>query len=331
VSAVKYIPLETKTECLLNNEIEVIATSQYLFVHDFKQDVVFRFDVMGKFLNKIGRKGQGPGEYKRLFGIYVDDISSKCFLLDSYSNRIYAYSYDGKFLQQFVLPYSPSRMERIGDNYILNNEQYTQNKKELLLLDINGKILIESVLQINSRIGFMLWSPFFYKHNGMCYYKNYVSDNVYRIANNLEKRIVYRIDCGRKAIEPKDNQYDINKGSLVDNKIVVGQIRGYKDYLYITYCTDKRCFAIYDIRTGNMFSPGKDGESGLTDDLTGGPLIKVPYSSLIQNSCVEGQLVSILYCSDMENIKRYNKGVFGQILEHVSEDSNPIVRIITLK
>jgi hypothetical protein len=331
ISAVKYIPLETKTECLLNDEIEVIATSQYLFVHDFKADVVFRFDIAGRFLNRIGRKGQGPGEYKRLFGIYVDDAFKKCFLLDSYSSRIYVYSYDGKFLQQYSGPYNPSRMERTGDNYVLNNELYTQNKKELFLLDMNGKIVKQSALQINSRIGFMLWSPFFYKHSGLCYYKNYVSDNVYRIDDKLEKHVVYRIDCGPKAINPKENQYDPNKGYLVDNKLVVGQIKGYKDNLYITYCTDKHCFAIYNLRTGNVFSPGKDYESGFTDDLTNGPQIKVPYSSLIYDSCVEGQLVSILYCSDMKNLNLYNNGMFGQILKRVNEDDNPIIRIVTLK
>ena len=262
ISTVTYIPLETNTECLLNEDIEIIATSQYLFVHDFKADVVFRFDIKGEFINKIGQKGQGPGEYKRLFGFYVDDISKKCFLLDSYSNRILVYDYEGKFIQQFSCSFAPSRMEKIGNNYILNNESYTDTKKELFLLDNNGKLLKQSDLKTNSRIGLSLFQPFFYKHNGHCYYKNYITDDVYHVDDKLIKNIAYQIECGNRAIDSKENQYNLEKGSLTENKIVVGAIKGYKNNLYITYATDKRCFAVYDIISGNVFSPGENEESG---------------------------------------------------------------------
>lgn len=71
-SSIRYVSLETKEECLLNEELQVIVSSQYIFIHDFPADKVYRFDANnGKFLNTIGKKGQGPGEYKRLFGFYV--------------------------------------------------------------------------------------------------------------------------------------------------------------------------------------------------------------------------------------------------------------------
>lgn len=331
LSAIQYIPLETKSECLLNEDIEVIVTRTDIFIHDFKADNVFRFDINGTFLNKIGQKGQGPGEYKRLFGFYIDDIAKKCFLLDSYANRIHVYNYDGTFQQQFSGDYASSRMERIGNNYILNNELYIDTKKELFLLDNNGNLLKQGRLNTNFNPGFMLWAPFFYKHGGHCYYKNYVSDNIYRIDEKAEKQAIYRIDCGNKAINPKENQYDIKKGSLVENKIIVGTIKGYKDNLYITYCTDKRYFAVYDINTEKVFSPGRNRESGFTDDLTGGPFVTIPYSSLLYDSCVEGQLVSVLHCSDISVYEPYKNGSFGKTLKLVNEDSNPIIRIATLK
>ena len=99
-SSIRYVPLETKDECLLNEELQVIVSSQYIFIHDFLADKVYRFDANnGKFLNTIGKRGQGPGEYQKLFGIYVDDVYRKCYLMDSYANKIYIYDYNGKYVK----------------------------------------------------------------------------------------------------------------------------------------------------------------------------------------------------------------------------------------
>jgi hypothetical protein len=62
-SEIKNIPLETTDESLLSDELQVCYTGQYIFVSDMKTATFFRFDAEGKYLNKIGRKGQGPGEY----------------------------------------------------------------------------------------------------------------------------------------------------------------------------------------------------------------------------------------------------------------------------
>ena len=150
ISSIKYIPLETKTECLLNEELQIIATSQYIFVHDFLADKVYRFDLnSGKFINTIGKKGQGPGEYKKLFGIYVDDTLKKCFLMDSYAGKTYVYNYDGKFDSVFSGSYAANRMIKTGNNYILNNMLYLQSKNEMFLINDKGKVLKKATLSDN--------------------------------------------------------------------------------------------------------------------------------------------------------------------------------------
>ena len=96
-SSIEYIPLEDREECLLSNELNVVVTAQDIFVHDAKENKVFRFDKTGKFMNLMGKRGQGPGEYNRIFGIYADDSSKECFLLEPFSNRINVYDYNGTF------------------------------------------------------------------------------------------------------------------------------------------------------------------------------------------------------------------------------------------
>lgn len=330
-SSIRYVPLETKDECLLNEELQVIVSSQYIFIHDFLADKVYRFDANnGKFLNTIGKRGQGPGEYQKLFGIYVDDVYRKCYLMDSYANKIYIYDYDGKYVNVCSGPYSPNRMIRINNSFILNNLLYTQSKNEMFLIDQNGKVLKKMKLP-EKKYGMILWPPYFYSHNGQIYYKNYVSDNIYRIDKSLNKIPTYFIDCGKRSINPQENQYSLDRGAIVDDlTIVIGEIKGYKDNLFIPYCTDKHSFAVYNTKTQKILSPGRKEESGFIDDLTNGPLVKIPYSSYIHSSTVDNQLISVIYMPEVEG-KKFNSGVFKKTIEKIDVDNNPIIQIIVLK
>lgn len=325
------VPLETNDDCLLNEELQVIVSSQYIFIHDFLADKVYRFDANnGKFLNSIGKKGQGPGEYQKLFGIYVDDVYKKCYLMDSYANNIYIYNYDGEYVKVFSGQYAPNRMIKVNNNFLLNNLLYTQSKNEMFLIDQNGKVLKKARLP-EKKYGMILWPPYFYSHNGEIYYKNYISDNIYRIDNSLNKIPTYYIDCGKRSINPQENQYSFDQGSIVDDlTIVIGEIKGYSDNLFIPYCTDKRSFAVYNTKTKKTVSPGKKGESGFIDNLTNGPLVKIPYSSYSHLSTIENKLISVIYMSEIED-EKFNQGIFKNTIDKLSIDSNPIIQIIVLK
>lgn len=329
-SSLKYVPLETKSECFLSEELQVIVSAQYIFIHDFPEDKVYRFDANnGKFLNTIGKKGQGPGEYQKLFGFYVDDVFKKCYLMDSYANNIFVFDYDGKYVTAYSGQYAPNRMIKINNNFLLNNLLYTQTKNEMFLIDQKGKVLKKAKLP-EKKYGMMLWPPYFYSHNGEIFYKNYISDNIYRIDKSLNKIPTYNIDCGRRSINPQENQYSLERGNIVDDlTIVIGEIKGYKDNIFIPYCTDKRSFAVYNTKTKKILSPGKKGESGFIDDLTNGPLVKIPYSSYLHSSTVENQLISVIYLPEIED-EKFNSGVFKKTIEKLSVDSNPIIQIIIL-
>lgn len=53
-SDIRYVPLETTDDCLMNNEFYIM---QYTG-EDIITSGIFHFDKNGKFLNKIGSKGQ---------------------------------------------------------------------------------------------------------------------------------------------------------------------------------------------------------------------------------------------------------------------------------
>ena len=75
-----------------------------IYASDSKQNVVFRFDRSGRFLNSIGRQGGGPGEYTELSGFF---LGKDClFLEDLATRRIFSYSPDGTFIRNITFPFS---------------------------------------------------------------------------------------------------------------------------------------------------------------------------------------------------------------------------------
>ena len=332
-SSIEYIPLEDREECLLSNELNVVVAAQDVFVHDAKENKVFRFDKTGKFMNLIGKRGQGPGEYNRIFGIYADDSSKECFILEPYSNRINVYDYNGMFKRTINVKSAPNRMIKFDDNYILNHILMSYNKYELTMINPQGKIVKQNNREGNQRIGFSLFFPFFYTSGGNIYYKNHISEYIYSIDKDLKRKKVYWLDLGSKAINSEENQYDLKKGSLTKDKVVVSTPSAYRDKLFIPYAYDKgRFFAVYNTTSKKLFTPGLNGKSGFIDDLTNGPLVVVPYSMYLITSFKESQLVSVINMTDITD-ESFPDGKFKQVLDkyQLNEDSNPIIRIVNLK
>ncbi|MBQ8245542.1 MAG: 6-bladed beta-propeller [Lachnospiraceae bacterium] len=332
-SSIEYIPLEDSEECLLSTELQILIAAQYIFVHDFNENKVYCFDKNGKFLNPIGKRGQGPGEYIRVSGIYADDTSRECFLMEPFLNRINVYDYNGTFKRVIHVKSAPDRMIKLGDNYLLNHTLMNANKYELTMINPQGKTIRQSNREGNVKVGLLLWPPFFYSLEGNIYYKNYLSEDIYCIDKNLNRKKIYMIDLGNKKINSEEEQYDLVKGDRTKGKIVVCTLSAYRDYLFIPYADSKnRYFAVYNKTNKKLFTPGLNAKSGFIDDLTNGPLVNIPYSSYLITSLKENQLVSVIHMTDIAD-ESFPDGKFKQVLDkyQLNEDSNPIIRIVNLK
>lgn len=330
-SSIKDIPLETTDDCLLSDELQVLATDAYLFVHDFKADEVYQFNKQsGKYIRKIGKKGQGPGEYQKLFSIYADDGQKECFLMDTYAQVIYVYGYDGVFKKKWNFDFMPERMLKQGDNYVVINALMTHNKKDLYLIDKSGKTVKRSTINGDKKYGLMMWPPFLFRMNNTIYYKNNLSDQIYSVDESLQKKPVYKIDSKGKDMDPTVDQYNLKQGDRSKGSVILGPAFGYGATLFLPFANEKgRSFAVYDTKTKKLFIPGKDGVVGFADDLMQGPPVEVQYSAYLQMSLIGNELLSIVQPSALEDASF--SGKFKSLMATLAPDSNPIIRIITLK
>jgi hypothetical protein len=77
--------------------------------------------------------------------------------------------------------------------------------------------------------------------------------------------------------------------------------------------------------------PFAKGQYGLIDDLSGGPIYTL--SNTIapgKPTSIDNTLISILYYDEISEVCKANNSEFAQSINGLNEDSNPIIRIVTL-
>jgi hypothetical protein len=73
VDKIELIPLETTDNSLIGNLSNGIITGEDIFIHDFRYQNLFNFDISGKFKRKIGNRGQGPSDYLEIKDFRIGD------------------------------------------------------------------------------------------------------------------------------------------------------------------------------------------------------------------------------------------------------------------
>jgi len=147
-SRITYVPFETSDNCLIGNikyrKGILTFSNSHIALHDYRE--VFLFDLSGKFIRKIGRKGQGPGEF-------VSIVLDLCFSLDGNTlflvdgREIHEYDLDGTFIGTLHYPStSVIRMNVIDENhyaiYWANNAgMRTSSQNSFTIIDSQNNAL----------------------------------------------------------------------------------------------------------------------------------------------------------------------------------------------
>lgn len=158
VRELRIVPLETTAECLVGNVESIQIMGDDIFVLDL-QSGILRFSKDGKFLNKIGTRGQGPGEYLYAKGLLTNEAAGEIGIQESsgVADMVKWYGLDGKFLReqpaekQLLYYGSNGYVFNFKDNYFAVDplafleERITTNEKRtaywsLALLDANLEV-----------------------------------------------------------------------------------------------------------------------------------------------------------------------------------------------
>ncbi len=127
VTNVRFVRLETNTDCLIESYDEIQIVDDRIFIRSSKrsQQSLFVFDMEGNHLLTINAQGRGPGEYLALRGFTVSPESKEICLLDLAQVLIYDYcgshlrSHSFDKLGLFPCDISPSLISFNGYYYMI--------------------------------------------------------------------------------------------------------------------------------------------------------------------------------------------------------------------
>jgi hypothetical protein len=190
--SVYYIKLETNAVNIIGNVFRITKSNDKYYVYSFSpgnQEIMI-FNSSGKFLAKISKMGNGPGEYPNIISFSVSG-NDQVFLYSDASRNIYCYDTTGMFVRKintgilardfilledhrFVL-YSPDEVNSINDNEI---------PKGIYLLDNNGKY-IKNLIKVDPDFENMLHSPYYFtRAEAPASIISSFDDNIYGISND---------------------------------------------------------------------------------------------------------------------------------------------------
>jgi hypothetical protein len=97
------IPLETKDNCLISKISQMEIKDDKIFILDCKLNSLYVFNINGKFLNRIGNIGKGPGEYIRPRYFFLDKREKLVKVFDAPMTKLMSFDYTGKFVKEIRL------------------------------------------------------------------------------------------------------------------------------------------------------------------------------------------------------------------------------------
>ena len=329
MAEIEYVPLETTDDCLMNNEFYIM---QYTG-EDIITSGIFHFDKNGKFLNKIGSKGQGPEEY--LQGLFAfGDWKNKLLYVQNWTT-LTCYGFDGTFVRSVPTPQLNMGAAGLFDeNHILySNDIYYADKAnpiQLYMVDSqNGKTVSKwrGHLEENKKYGMILTSrDFMYNYDNSLFYKPALENVIFKILSPKKRQLVYKFDCSGKDIDVSADEVDPKKRFQF---LSVYWAKETAQYLFVNY-------GMKNISRLGIYDKEKKTFTNVTikDNLAGGYDIHPAWTS------DDNHLLMVYYAGGLlqDKEKRYSTGLLperkkelDELLKNIKEDDNPVVILVTLK
>ena len=186
--SIELIPLETSQDVLITVVSKILNHQDNYYMFDPVQSIIFVFDETGKFLFKIDKKGQGPGEYSHLEAININPFSGNLELLQAYGSVI-IYDLLGNYIETKRIEYDDFRaVHQFAPIDSANHVFYAMfQPQKIIYFNLDEKKLLHEEFEENRRLG------------------SFTSNNLYQYKNDWffyrpVHPVIYKI--GKERLEP---------------------------------------------------------------------------------------------------------------------------------
>ena len=335
---VSFVKLETTEDNLIGGISQILFVNNKIIVVDFDvSKTITVYDESGKFLNKIGKLGQGPEEYAYLGHVILTPDKSTVVVVDMGSGNLKYFGLDGNFIKSVKFPFWFSRCEFINDNIIAghysggnmvqkNNVSY---KPQLVITDLKGNILSSGFQSFYSKnFASTTFMPLLKFDNEVIYCPPF-SDTIYHVS---EKGLcpLYHLNIQRASPIIIDNNTTDNSWEEYkeNNPFFNGEIIELKDVTMINiserYKNWSR-FIIYSKKQDKIFS--------CTGTLSNPffRIFSVPKARYKDDMIVVDERASNIIANRNIFYQLGEKNIVDKLFKDLTEDNNPVLFFYKIK
>lgn len=333
-SSVEYVRLETTDDALISRINYMVATENYYFIST--RDGLFMFAADGKFVRKIGSRGNGPGEYNGL-NYFTADETNRLVYINS-GSKIFIYNFDGVYQKDFNVEIGsdgnqPWQIGLLNHDIIVTNIWNITGQAEntLVLYDSDGNVTGRfpqyDRYDGGKAVSMITNERYLFDFDGNLYYKERYNDTVFHVTTTaLSPRYIINLGKYRLPLESRLETGASNWGEVgaytlnekvfeTDNYLVLP----YTSVAKSDYITPGVC--VYEKATGK----GYNVDGGKFPNDVAGFLPFSPTNSAGDNILIESwQSVDILdYAEEHPEAKEY--------WSTLTPEDNPVMMIVRMK
>jgi hypothetical protein len=195
IDGISYTLLETKPECLVDKNPEVIVTRKYILVLTSEKCLLFQRS-SGIFLREIGHFGRDPGGYMSTYGFF-NESSSTCFF-PGWNRNFIKYSLDGVYKGSINIPDMSDNFESpsLADSYsyledsliVCNFMNITGNEKKFIqVFNEKGRVIRtfpNRYIFKNKPFTIATKTVRFHRFNNALYFQEQSTDTVFKLTRD---------------------------------------------------------------------------------------------------------------------------------------------------
>jgi len=343
-SKIEYFPLETDEDCFIAEVTQLFTFNNRFIVYDRSQQKVLIFDKNGKFINRIGKQGRGPGEYIEILRVNFNPYDSIIVIKDNGYNF---YDINGKFLRRTLIYPMIGQIAFLNNNIVFSFDrpEFVFNDGfQIAICDNNFKLKKQFINRNNEGITKLNMSKIMGNMmNCLQYFSDTLSfweykyDTIFRIPDSKTcfPRYAFKYSNKQGFYMSSDNPHQ-------DGTRVIERMIETNNYIFLKLFNqfDKAFIneIIFDKRKKEAYSlkfPEK--VYGILNDIDGGPEIlprKVLDDGRIYTTFSGFKLKQLLEEEPYSKIKPIDKEKSKQFLDLVKDSKlqdNPIIMLTTLK
>ncbi len=334
--SVSYLKLETRDNCLLGGISQCSEIGEYYILLDnITAKALYVFKLDGSFVQQIGTKGNGPGEYINPFAYAINEKGKTLSVIDIEQQKMLVYSLDDfHFLYEKELPFYSDSMEQLSDGkYVWYNKVSSRVLDSYVFITDHNFEIEKSFLPIDFRSGYSLGTnKKMYKQGDEVSVYTPFNAVLYRVQNDSIYS-AYEFKFGDRVLPPLDflEEKSANNNNYIPDLLESPYVAFYHVYeteqaLCVPYYTDKvMYFGFYDKVNNISYNFSQDK---IQSELQIGAFSS-PVGVNANGFFISLLRPGLLFQLEEQGIK-INEQLM-QLLKESTEDDNPILLFYSMK